>query len=111
MQVNLKQAEIERAIKGFLANEGIALHGRKVSIHFTAGRGENKISAEVDIEESDLPVFTDTSVDAAAPVAKPPLAVVSISSDPSNVSEETPKAVETVESTQESKPKASSLFG
>lgn len=52
MQINLKQTEIEAALKGYIAKQGINLKDKEVSISFTAGRKESGISAEVTIEEA-----------------------------------------------------------
>lgn len=60
MQVNLRQTEIESALKQFIVDQGISLYGKDVSIAFTAGRKESGISAEITIEDADIPGFTDT---------------------------------------------------
>lgn len=70
MQVNLKQHEIEAALKGFISQQGISLVGKEVSISFTAGRKESGISAEMSIEDLDIPGFS------TAEVHPPVLAVV-----------------------------------
>lgn len=57
MQINLKQYEIEVALKNYVAQQGISLYARDVSITFTAGRKESGISAEITIEDSDIPGF------------------------------------------------------
>lgn len=59
MQINLKQPEIERALKMFIASQGISLQGREVDISFTAGRRGSGVSAEMQISEepaSEVPV-------------------------------------------------------
>lgn len=53
MIINLKQSEIEVALKNYIVNQGINLDGKSVEINFTAGRKESGISAELDIEQSD----------------------------------------------------------
>lgn len=57
MQINLKQAEIEVALKNYVSHQGISLYARDVAITFTAGRKESGISAEITIEDSDIPGF------------------------------------------------------
>ena len=61
MQVNLKQHEIEAALKNFISQQGISLVGKRVGISFTAGRKETGISADMTIEESDIPGFNDAA--------------------------------------------------
>lgn len=60
MQINLKQSEIEVALKNYVSQQGISLYARDVSITFTAGRKESGISAEITIEDSDIPGFSDS---------------------------------------------------
>lgn len=60
MQINLKQSEIEVALKNYVAHQGISLYARDVSITFTAGRKESGISAEISIEDADIPGFSDS---------------------------------------------------
>ena len=69
MQVTLKQSEIELALKNYVAQQGISLYGKDVSIAFTAGRKESGISAEINIDDSDIPGFTDSDL---VGVAMPP---------------------------------------
>jgi hypothetical protein len=52
MQINLKQHEIEAALKGYINAQGISLMNKDVAISFTAGRKESGLSAEVIIEDS-----------------------------------------------------------
>lgn len=53
MQINLNQSEIETAIKLYIVEQGFYLYGKDVEISFTAGRGTNGLTAEVDIEQSE----------------------------------------------------------
>ena len=55
MQVNLKQSEIERALKMYIASQGISLQGRDVEISFTAGRRGSGVSADMQISEDPEP--------------------------------------------------------
>lgn len=57
MQVTLKQTEIEAALKGFITAQGISLNNKQVTVSFTAGRKESGISAEIEIDDLDIPEF------------------------------------------------------
>ena len=57
MQIQLKQAEIVEALKQYIARQGIGLCGKDVVIGFTSGRKDNGLSADISIEEADLPVI------------------------------------------------------
>ena len=72
MQVNLKQKEIETALRNYIAQQGIELYGKSVTISFTAGRRESGISAELIIDDQEIPGFTDTDAEVAptTPVLK-----------------------------------------
>ena len=54
MQINLKQPEIEAALKGYITKQGISLEGKTITVAFTAGRKNSGVSAEVNIEEADM---------------------------------------------------------
>ena len=76
MQIQLKQREIEAALKMFISQQGISLVNKTVEIEFTSGRKDNGLSAELTIEDSTLQTATtSTSTDPEAPaddtVAKP----------------------------------------
>jgi len=47
MQINLNNAEIEKAIVAFIADQGINLEGKKVEVQMVAGRGRTGHSANV----------------------------------------------------------------
>jgi hypothetical protein len=51
MQIQLRQKEIETAIKLFVSQQGINLTNKTIDIVFTAGRKESGISAEMTIED------------------------------------------------------------
>lgn len=51
MLIQLRQSEIEIALREYIVNQGISLTGRQVDISFTSGRKDNGISAELDIVE------------------------------------------------------------
>ena len=63
MIINLKQPEIEQALRAYVAAQGISLVGKDLSIAFTAGRRESGISAEISIEISidavEIPGYTN----------------------------------------------------
>lgn len=71
MQIQLKQREIEAALKGYISKQGISLVGRTVEITFTAGRKESGISADLVINDMDIPGFSDADEYEAPPVANP----------------------------------------
>lgn len=80
MQIQLKQPEIQAALRMYVASQGINLSGKVVDISFTAGRGANGLAAEINIDEAtgQLPDFapevivpTLTVVSAADPVPQP----------------------------------------
>lgn len=52
MLIQLRQSEIEAALKGYIQNQGINLYGKTVEISFTSGRKDNGISADLDIVEN-----------------------------------------------------------
>lgn len=58
MQIHLKQPEIITALKQYISQQGINLTGKHVSISFTAGRKDTGVSADLNIEDADIPGFT-----------------------------------------------------
>ena len=74
MQIQLKQAEIVEALKQFISKQGISLSGKDVSIAFTAGRKEAGITADLVIEDADIPGFSES--DEVEPQAQAKLTVV-----------------------------------
>ena len=73
VQIQLKQAEIEQAIKQYISKQGISLTSKAVEITFTAKRNDAGLMADVTIE--DLGSVTDGDVPERE-VAKPALSVV-----------------------------------
>lgn len=70
MQIQLKQREIEAALKMFISQQGISLVGKAVAIEFTSGRKDNGLSAELTIEDAvSQTTTTCTTVTTTAPVA------------------------------------------
>lgn len=49
MLIKLRQTEIEEALSQYIANQGINLTGKQVKIDFTASRGSDGLTADVDI--------------------------------------------------------------
>lgn len=78
MQIQLKQTEIVAALKQYIATSGISLSGKTVNISFTAGRKEAGITADISVEDAEIPGFTDAEEEAAKPV----LSVVKNDPDP-----------------------------
>ena len=60
MIINLKQTEIEQALRAYVISQGISLHGKDLTISFTAGRRESGISAEISIDDVEIPGYTNT---------------------------------------------------
>ena len=54
MNIQIKQNEIEAAVKGYIARKGINLVGKSVTVTFTAGRKDSGLSAELCIEDTDV---------------------------------------------------------
>lgn len=64
MDINLKQPEIETAIRSYLTKLGIDLDGKTVGIDFTSGRKNNGLTAAVTITNELIPGFeTNVSTD------------------------------------------------
>ena len=71
MIINLKQTEIEQALRAYVISQGISLHGKDLTISFTAGRRESGISAEISIDDVEIPGYSnDVCVAEAAPATK-----------------------------------------
>lgn len=49
MLIKLRQSEIEEGVKMYIASQGINLDGKDVEITFTASRGNDGITSDVDI--------------------------------------------------------------
>lgn len=74
MQIQLKQTEITDALRQYITQQGISLVGKNVDIAFTAGRKEGGLTAEIIIDDQDIPGFTtgdDTVQLALVPPAEP----------------------------------------
>ena len=71
MQIQLKQPEVEAALKMFISQQGISLVGKAVTIEFTSGRKNNGLTADLVIEDAAIPGYTDTFVVHAVPTPAP----------------------------------------
>ena len=60
MQIQLKQREIEAALKMYISSQGINLTGKIVTIDFTAGRKDSGLSADLTIEETETANFENS---------------------------------------------------
>lgn len=96
MQIQLRQPEIEQALKQYISQQGFNLVEKSVQISFTAGRKESGTSADITIEDVGsgfvLPQADGAEGDAAA---APVLTVVSNTvpeEGTRETTEETPKA-------------------
>ena len=119
MIINLKQTEIEQALRAYVISQGISLHGKDLTISFTAGRRESGISAEISIDDVEIPGYSnDVYMADAAPVAKDvvvrpaPVAATVTSAEGKEESQPVPQeeAQEYATPAVEAKPTAS-LFG
>lgn len=52
MQINLKQTEIETALRDYVSKLGFSLDGREVGIVFTSGRKNNGLTADIEISDT-----------------------------------------------------------
>ena len=78
MQVQIKQAEIESAIRSFIANQGISLVGKEVKIDFTAGRKNGGLTADISIEDFSQKVVAETVTAVQATQIELPLATETV---------------------------------
>lgn len=71
MKIHLKQKEIEAALRGYIAKQGITLAGRTLEIDFTSGRSGNGLTADISIEDAGIPGFeADTQEEPEAAAAE-----------------------------------------
>lgn len=102
MLIQLKQTEIEAALKMYIVSQGINLNNRTVDISFTSGRKDNGISADLDILDGDAvncnpvyatPVEAKTSGEIPERTAVPQAAFVPqavAAAEPETIEEDTP---------------------
>lgn len=125
MRIHLKQEEIVAALKQYISDKGIDLSAKDVTITFTAGRKNTGLSADMQIEDGEIPGYGlndgEDEIGDEMPT-RPALAAV-----PANKADEVVKAAEEasaasdepdapqldVEATEEAKTatKTVSLFG
>lgn len=79
MQIILQQSEIAKALKLYIVKQGINTSGKDVSMSFTAGRKEQGISVQINIEDADIPGFGSEDPEFEAPI------VVTEASEPAPV--------------------------
>lgn len=106
MQINLRQPEIEKALRDYIREQGINLYGKEVFISFTAGRKDTGLSAELNIEDIDVPPPSDSNAEIALDTAQ--AKVKALVPEVEEVLE-SPDLIEKVEATDT--PKTTSLFG
>lgn len=102
MQINLRQPEIEKALRDYIREQGINLYGKEVFISFTAGRKDTGLSAELNIEDIDVSPQAPAEIPLETAQAK--IQVLT------PVVEEVAPEPEPVEGTPDT-PKTTSLFG
>ena len=119
MLIQLRQSEIEQALKRYIQDQGISLYGKTIEISFTSGRKDNGVSADLDINEAEesqaLPMLVSPSgviqgFGAVCP-NEPPRCIMPIgdpeeATDETNFHQDTGEPVATVETKT-----AASLFG
>lgn len=116
MQINLKQTEIETALRDYVSKLGINLQNRAVSIQFTSGRQGRGLMADLNIPDiDDLPDFPeDETAIPASPVNRSShlqaVDSVALSQDVAAETEEI-KEVEDTPAFDVAKPSTTSLFG
>lgn len=57
MRIHLKQEEIVAALKQYISDKGIDLSSKAVTISFTAGRKNTGLSADMQIEDGEIPGY------------------------------------------------------
>ena len=106
MKVKIQQNEIITALKQYISSQGINLQGKAVAIDFTAGRKEGGLTADISIEELDIPDFF-----AAPEHQAPALTVVPVPVQEAPQENPAPAYEMTAEAEVESAPvKTTSLF-
>lgn len=105
MQIQLKQVEIIAALRQYVEAKGISLAGKTVDIAFTAGRKEGGLTADISIEDHDIPGLAVGDVEENA---VPGLVLVTKASEP--VPEVTAVEAAPAAEVAGEAPKATSLF-
>jgi hypothetical protein len=118
MNIQLKQSEIEAALRLYVLAQGISLDGKVLTIDFTAGRKAGGLIADLTIDNAPvgitIPGFT-TSEDKSEVVGSVATATSTsgVEADPVVAADPvvTEAVAEVVEGVTESKDPAPSLFG
>jgi hypothetical protein len=92
MQIQLKQAEIIEGLKQYIAKKGISLIGKEVTVTFTKGHKGAGVSAEVTIDDTDMPEFGETPKPVLSVVKALPM--TTLVTEEAQAPEETTKAAE-----------------
>lgn len=66
MKLQLEQAEIEKAVQEFVANQGIKVEGKSMSVKFSMTRGEAGLVADLNIEDAAAAIPVKTAPKARA---------------------------------------------
>lgn len=79
MLIQLRQSEIEEALKMYVVSQGFSLNNKTVDISFTSGRKDNGVSADLDINDTGaaIPSGPVNRTFAAEPIQMPSLPVLS----------------------------------
>ncbi len=90
MKINIRQTEIVSALKQYITAQGINLSGKTVEISFTAGRGQTGLTADLTIEDAEIPGVTELEQEQVPPpalllVQAPVTLVVETEKDPKPV--------------------------
>lgn len=104
MQINLKQSEIAEALRQYVTQQGINLTGKSVDIAFTAGRKEGGLTAEINIDDLDIPGFSTDSKQGQLTLVQPETAPAEDTAPEAMAQAETPDYPVT------DAPKTTSLF-
>jgi hypothetical protein len=92
MNITLKQADIEKAVRLYIERQGFHLLNKTLSIDFSMGRGENGLSAILTIEDAvTIPGYTDQTDPVAGISAGPSAAVQALAAAVSLPATETVK--------------------
>jgi len=87
MQITLNQDEIEKALKNYVASQGISITGKHVDVTLIAGRAPNGMSASINISNDDMPNTVPTSRKLVQPEEPTVMEVCDTPPDPESVSE------------------------
>lgn len=116
MQIQLKQNEIEEALRDFITKQGIRLQGLEVSMVFTSGRKDKGLTVDMDIPDlSPFPEYADESK--PEEINTPERHLKAINPTPSYDAAEEPEEADLApehappEIEMEEVPKSNSIFG